>query len=109
MGLSQAERCTLLLAGDSSVLGLALALLSSCPHLDDAISLPMPEKLPWQGKPKARLGIAVLAQPAEAAWRKERAPSASTAPKPLPDSAGWLMNTSTSKLQKVCPCFSLLS
>lgn len=54
MGLSQAERCTLLLAANPSVLGLALALLSSYPHLDDAISLPMPGKLPWQGKPQSQ-------------------------------------------------------
>jgi len=50
MGLSQAKRCVLLLSGNPAALGPALALLSSCLHLDDAISLPSPEKPPWQGK-----------------------------------------------------------
>lgn len=64
-----------------------------------------------KGSPKARLGIAALPQPGGAAWRKavDRAPSAYTAHKPLPDSAGWLMNTSRSNLQKAYLCFSLPS
>lgn len=110
MGLCQAERCTLLLTGNASVLGLAL-----CHHTHIWM---MPSPCPCQrnslgkGSPKARLGIAALPQLARAAWRSwpvDRAPSAYTAPKPLPDSVGWLMKTSRSKLQNSCPCFSLPS
>lgn len=109
MRLSQAERSTLLLAGNPSVLGLALC--------HDTHIWMMPSPCPCQrnslgkGSPKARLGIAALPQPVAAAWRKavDRLPSAYTAPKPLPYSAGWLINTSRSMLQKACPYFTLPS
>lgn len=65
MGLSQAERCTLFLAGKPSVLGLALChpthmwmMPSPCPCQRNSLG---------KGSPKARLGISTLPQPAGSA------------------------------------------
>lgn len=89
LGLGQAERCILFSAENPAALGRALVLLSSHPHLDNAIALPSLEISPWQGKPQTQAGhhnpsVASRSCPEGNVGRE---PCAHTAPRHPPASA----------------------